>query len=283
MNIYIIIIIIVICVVIIKKRNEKFSLQLIKTNTNEHFSGDEFDVYIIHMIKNKDRLQNFNNYYNNSDLSFKKINIFPAVVGKDLNLINFVSPKGYTQILLSEKTNTRARHYELTRGAVGCYLSHLSIYKKIVESNVNYGIIFEDDSIIASDFYKRMLYGFSVIPSDWDIILLGVICLKCDILKDYIKINRFWGTHGYIIKKDSAVKVLSYLDKPLSKQIDADLSLLIKRNLINVYAVNPIIVAQDVKFGSDIQMPVNDSPDSYNEEFSQHSIKYISSNIVKIK
>jgi glycosyl transferase family 25 len=215
-------------------------------------------------------------------MALKKIEIFPAVVGKNLNLLNFVTPGGYEQILMTEKTNQRKYHYEITRGAVGCYLSHLSIYKKIIESNLNYGIIFEDDSIIANDFYQKLLYGLNVVPPDWDIFLLGMICLKCDISKDYVKVNRFWGTHGYIIKKESAVKILSYLDKPISKQIDADLSLLIKKNLINVYAINPMIVIQDPKFKSDIQMKVIDSPEAFNEEFAQQQLmKFYAKNRIK--
>ena len=134
MNIYYLIIIILFLILIIKNNNEKYvttSNAIIK----ENFNGDDFNVYLIHMAKNKDRLTNFNNYHNNSDLSFKKINIFPAIVGRDLNLINFVSSKGYEQILMTERTNKRHHHYDLTRGAVGCYLSHLSIYKK--KMNIN--------------------------------------------------------------------------------------------------------------------------------------------------
>ncbi len=241
----------------------------------ENFNSDEFDVHLIHMAKNKDRLVNFNEYYYNSDMKFKKFNILPAVVGKDINLVDFVSGKGYQQIMMTEKTKKRLHHYDLTRGAVGCYLSHLSIYKKLIQSNYKYSIIFEDDVIMAADFYERLLYGLTVIPDDWDILLLGVMCLKCDIEKDYIKINRFWGTHGYVVKKEGAVKLIEYLDKPLSKQIDADMSLLIKRGLIKVYGINPIIVAQDPKFGSDIQEVVEESDEAFDEEFNQNAINKI--------
>ena len=283
MNEYIFICMIIIIIILytLNYSIPKNTNKLVKEKFGSQVAND-FDVYVINMVKNKLRLDNFTTSYLNSDLSFKKFIIFPAVVGKELNLVDYVSPKGYQQIIMSEKTNLRMHHYDLTRGAVGCYLSHLGIYKKILESNNKYGLIFEDDSVIATDFYNRLLYGLNIIPQDWDIFLLGVICLKCDINKDYIKIRRFWGTHGYIVKRESAKKILSYLDKPLSKQIDADMSLLIKRGIINVYAINPIIVAQDSQFGSDIQMPVNDSPNSYEEDFSQHSMKYLSSNVVKI-
>jgi glycosyl transferase family 25 len=246
-----------------------------KLQVQESFTSNDFEVFLIHMEKNADRLENFNKYYYNSDLKFKKFEIFPAIVGKHINLIDHVSPNGYNQILMTEKTKKRIHHYDLTRGAVGCYLSHLSIYKKLIKSKLKYSIVFEDDSIMAADFYERLLYGLSVIPDDWDILLLGVMCLKCDIKKDYIKINRFWGTHGYIVKKEGAIKLIEYMDKPISKQIDADISLLIKRGLINVYAINPIIVAQDTKFGSDIQEVVEESDEAFEEEFKQNKINKI--------
>lgn len=271
MNVYILLLIILILTIIL----EKYSTTKLPIKNYENFKSNEFNVYLIHMEKNKDRLFNFNNYYNKSDIKFKEFKIFPAIIGKDLNLIDYVSPKGYNQIILTEKIKKRVHHYDLTRGAVGCYLSHLAIYKILTESDFKYTIIFEDDIIIASDFYERMLYGLSVVPDDWDILLLGVMCLKCDIKEDYIKINRFWGTHGYIIKKTGAMKLVEYLDKPLSKQIDADLSLLIKRKLINVYSINPLIVAQDPRFGSDIQELVEDSDKAFEEEFKQNQINKI--------
>lgn len=246
-----------------------------RVRISEHFNSDVFDVHLIHMAKNTDRLVNFNNYYYNSDMKFKKFEIFSAIVGKDIKLEDHVSSKGYQQIIMTEKTKKRVHHYDLTRGAVGCYLSHLSIYKKLIQSNYKYSIIFEDDVIMASDFYERLLYGLTVIPDDWDILLLGVMCLKCDIEKNYIKINRFWGTHGYVVKKEGAKKLVEYLDKPLSKQIDADMSLLIKRGLIKVYGINPIIVAQDTKFGSDIQETVEESDEAFEEEFEQNQINKI--------
>ena len=238
-------------------------------NNSEKFADIEFDTYVINLVKNTNRLKNFMNQYNNSDLSFKKIKVFPAIVGKDLDLIKYTSPEAYKQIIFSEISNTRKYHYNLTRGAVGCFLSHIAIYKKIIESNKSYGLIFEDDVLIATDVYKRLLYGLNKIPSNWDIFLLGVMCLKCTESNQYINVDRFWGLHGYLIKKDTAIKLVEHLDKEINKQIDAEISLMIKYKLLNVYAITPQIVIQDGNFGSDIQTPVENTIDSFNEEFDQ--------------
>lgn len=244
-----------------------------KTRFFEGFTNDDFDVYVINMVSNTERLSSFKHQYDKSDLAWKNYIVYPAVVGKDLDIVKYVTPEAYAQLIETDITKRRKHHYDITRGAVGCYLSHLDIYRKIATSDKKYGLIFEDDVMIATDFYKRMLFGLNTVPSDWDIYLLGLICLKCDVKGDYINVNRFWGTHGYLVKKETAVKLISNLDKLINKQIDADISLLIKQNKIKVYAINPIIVAQQNAFLSDIQLPVENTIDAFNEEFNQKQIK----------
>lgn len=244
-----------------------------RTTFFEKFTNDDFDVYVINLISNTERLSSFKHQYDKSDMAWKNYIVYPAVVGKDLDIVKYVTPEAYTQLMETDMTNKRKHHYDITRGAVGCYLSHLDIYRKIASSDKKYGLIFEDDVMIASDFYKRMLFGLNTVPNDWDMYLLGLICLKCDVKSDYINVNRFWGTHGYLVKKEAAQKLIDNLDKLISKQIDADISLLIKQNKIKVYAINPIIVAQQNAFLSDIQVPVENSIDEFNEDFNQKQIK----------
>ena len=244
-----------------------------KTGIFEGFTNDDFDVYVINMVSNKERLESFKHQYEKSDLAWKNYIVYPAVVGKDLDIVKYVTPEAYSQLMQTDATKIRKHHYDITRGAVGCYLSHLDIYKKIAASDKKYGLIFEDDVMIATDFYKRMLYGINTVPDDWEVYLLGLICLKCDVKNDYINVNRFWGTHGYLVKKDAAQKLVANFDKLISKQIDAEISLLIKQNKIKVYSINPIIVTQHTSFISDIQIPVENNIDAFNEEFNQKQIK----------
>lgn len=263
-------------------------LLFILTNTLSNFNNTErklfttndFDIYVINLKKNKERLDSFMKEYNKSDLKNIPLNVFPAIVGKDLDLINYVTPAAYKQILTTEVLKNRKFHYELTRGAVGCYLSHLNIWKKIAESDKKYGLIFEDDVVIANDFFARLLIGLTHVPNDWDVYTCGIMCLKCDIKPNYIKVNRFWGLHGYIVRKESANVIYNELNKLINKQIDADLSLMIKYGKIKIYGINPIIVAQDGNFGSDIQVPVdkNSSVDAFTEEFNQNQLTVFNNN-----
>ena len=69
MNNYLVIIVIVLIVLILLDFNkETFTNKIIKVNKpkiQEDFNSNEFNIYLIHMAKNTDRLINFNNYYNN--------------------------------------------------------------------------------------------------------------------------------------------------------------------------------------------------------------------------
>jgi glycosyl transferase family 25 len=239
----------------------------------ENFTNDDFDVYVINMVSNTERLASFKHQYEKSDLAWKEYILYPAIVGKDLDIKNYITPLAYDKLMETDRTKKRKHHYDITRGAVGCYLSHLNIYKKIAESNKKNGLIFEDDVMIATDFYKRMLFGLNTVPNNWDIYLLGLICLKCDINNNFVDVTKFWGTHAYLVKKDAAAKLVNYFSKLIDKQIDADLSSLIKEKKIKVYAINPIIVVQQNEFESDIQVPVENNIDAFSEEFNQKQIK----------
>jgi glycosyl transferase family 25 len=268
MNFIVFLFLIFIVLLIFKNNSNHFTNNINK----ELFNDTDINIYVINLVKNKERLDNFIYEYNKSDLKNIPLTVFPAVIGKNLDLVKYVTPNAYKQILETEITNTRKYHYQLTRGGVGCYLSHITLWKQIAESNKKYGLIFEDDVVIATDFYSRLQDGLKKVPDDWDIYMCGVMCLKCDISSDYINVKRFWGTHGYLVKKETAVKLYNYLNKLIGKQIDADLSLLVKAGKIKIYAINPLIVAQSGNV-SEIQTLIqNTEDDPFKEEFDQRNL-----------
>ena len=132
--------ILILCIIIVFILTNTF-LNFSNSN-NELYTNNDFNSYVINLKKNTDRLDSFMNEYNKSDLKSISLDVYPAIVGKDIELINYVTPAAYKQILTTEVLKNRRFHYELTRGAVGCYLSHLNIWKKIAESDKKFGLIF---------------------------------------------------------------------------------------------------------------------------------------------
>ena len=50
--------------------------------------------------------------------------------GKEIDVKPYVTERVYNGILDIDKTGQRHYHSQITRGAIGCYLSHLDIYNK---------------------------------------------------------------------------------------------------------------------------------------------------------
>ena len=124
--------------IIIRPQFEKFK------NSNDIIS----DMYVITLGK-KERIKNIKEQevkINN------RITRFNAVNGLKLDINELIK----NDIL--DKNHILYKIINSAKKEIGCYLSHLNIYKKIAESNKKYGLIFEDDVKIAYDFYKRMLY-----------------------------------------------------------------------------------------------------------------------------
>ena len=179
-----------------------------------------------------------------------------------MNISQYLSNRAYKEIRTIETSGYRTKHYQLTRGAVGCYLSHLNTYKKIAGGEAEFGLIFEDDVNISTSFFEKLNVLLKKIPNDWDILLLGCHCLKCKKLDVYQTVNKFILLHCYLIKKSSAEKLYNYLStKRIEQQIDSELSdLIIDPSPLGsdfvVYCVNEAICWQSNTFATDIQIPV---------------------------
>ena len=154
-------------------------------------------------------------------------------------------------------------HYQLTKGAIGCSLSHFNIWKDILDNNINQTLILEDDANLPTNFNNLLDFYIKDIPSDYDIILLGCKCLDCANYKKYRKVNRFWLTHAYIITKKCIEKIYDKMF-PIKQQIDSELSDL--SDIINIYALKKNIVNQ-YSSESDIQIPIKNNVESFKNYF----------------
>ena len=208
-------------------------------------------IYLINLEYRKDRLNKFNETFFNSDISIN-YNHFKAIDGKNININNYVTDKTLKEINVIEKTGFRKYHYQLTKGAVGCYLSHTNIWKDILDNNIKNGLILEDDIIIPKDFNNLLNKYLKYIPKNYDIILLGYKCRKCSNNINYIKVNKFWLTHSYIITKKCIEKIYNKMF-PIKQQIDSELSDL--SNEINIYATTKNLVRNYIS-ETNIQLPI---------------------------
>jgi GR25 family glycosyltransferase involved in LPS biosynthesis len=211
------------------------TLLLLNSNQNiENFTLEKLELYLINLEHRKDRFEITNNLL--KDYNFNDVIRFPAVLGINISneeLIKIVEPSAIKSIL----NNYRKDHHELSYGAVGCYLSHVNIWKKLEFDNLDYAIIFEDDALPNFSFFELKDIIKNYVPDDWDIILFGGIYNNNTKINDYIlKIFTFYEMHAYIINKKGALKLLPKVF-PIKKQIDSLLSDLASNNEVNMYGI----------------------------------------------
>lgn len=179
------------------------------------------------------------------DMTIKK---FDAVRGSQLeeyvkNVKN-VSIRGQA-ILLSKY---RDSGYDLTGlNSVGCYLSHVSLWDKVVKENLKGMYVFESDAECLGD-----LDISEFLNTDGDILLFGTTLIG-DSFLDPVNHSRkhgmhkikqhFYGTHAYYITNKGATKALKYAF-PIEAQVDAYLSYISKLDLVNIYSCYPNVCNQ---------------------------------------
>lgn len=219
-----------------KNKKEGFQTQPIELDTTQ--------IYVINLEKNKKRLNDFHKHYQKCDLQSQPVERIDAIYGVNIPYKDY--------IVENPEDNG------LTPGMIGCFLSHLQTYQKFIESGKPYAIIFEDDAKITNpDVYKKTISQLhETIPDDWDIILLGYFndnpIHKFDDEGEYYKFWNFFGTHCYIINRNSALKMMDLMQPPFTNQIDSVMGSLARNSKLNIYGIKKVVAVQDTPY-SDVQ------------------------------
>jgi len=241
------------------------SVFFMNSNMNEPFLNNPDTIsklvsaYVINLERNKERLNHFRKSYESADLgNLIPCNRFEAIDGNTVPVQKYVTPEIFTGIKEIDATNRRTSMGQLTRGMIGCYLSHLAVYDLALQSSAKYALVFEDDASIASDIYgsaiDKILRGDRNVPHDWDIMLLGVICNDChEYNGEYNVVDDFFGLHGYLINRRAMELMKTTL--PIETQIDIRMSILCREQKLKIYSVIPTKVGAG-DFGTDLQMRI---------------------------
>jgi GR25 family glycosyltransferase involved in LPS biosynthesis len=233
-------------------------ITIIVLTNKETVIPDRLKCFVINLNFDENRLYTFKKLYNKSDISKLELNRFEGINGKTLdNLELYVDPRALSQLKESEKNGYRLKHYEITLGAVGCYLSHLNLYKELLEDNNNdYYLIFEDDAYFSDYILYDILDYFKKAPIDWDLLIFGAMFEKSKDQYPFKKYEYFWGLNCYMINKKGAEKIIKEYNKnKIKMQIDSMMSLMAIENRINIYGSIRRLVKHN-KVNTNIQLPI---------------------------
>lgn len=192
--------------------------------TNEFMTPENVCVRVISLPHDGQRLSRFCRGLESTDLAdARDFRVQPAVDGKrmsDDELRRVTTEQGYRDIIETERTGRRNYHYQLSRGAIGCYLSHLNILRSLAvmleaqedderrqrqggkekddkekdDADVpvpEYVAVFEDDARFpeytegcSADVLKRAneIVSRSDQHRRWDILMLGCLPVKYDLV-----------------------------------------------------------------------------------------------------
>lgn len=125
------------------------------------------------------------------------------------------------------------------KAAIGCALSHLKVWKLLLESGEESCIVLEDDVVFVSNFSEKLSTLLEKVPKDFDILYLGCFGSEntpnffttiMSILgksREYRKVNDVvfvpevsLATHAYIVSRKGAEKLLDNLYGKVFNHID---------------------------------------------------------------
>lgn len=176
--------------------------------------------------------------YKNFDTKAMKKIIISMERSKDRKVyLEKTFPYNYTIFNAIDGNNIKESVYFdkdlLTSGQMGCFLSHISVWKTVYETVC----IFEDD-------VRLVNLDLSFIPIDSDIIFLGH---TAETIGEHVIDNVYKsvfprGLFAYILTPHGAKKMLDYLNENVNVlPLDEIIAIMIYKKVINSYSIFPAI------------------------------------------
>uniref|UniRef100_A0A8C4F8U1 procollagen galactosyltransferase n=1 Tax=Dicentrarchus labrax TaxID=13489 RepID=A0A8C4F8U1_DICLA len=181
------------------------------------------EVFMINLQRRTDRRERMLRALHEQEIKCK---VIPAVDGKAMN-ISEVHTMGIHMLPgYSDPYHGRP----LTKGELGCFLSHFNIWKEIVERRLHTSLVIEDDLRFEVFFKRRLMNLMSELEHeglDWDLIYIGRKRMQVDHpekavpnIHNLVKADYSYWTLGYMISLQGAEKLLKA--EPLKRILPVD-------------------------------------------------------------
>ena len=158
---------------------------------------------------------------------------------------------------LAEKMQLNVEDEYLTGGELACFMSHVSVWQKMVDEQIPHLAIFEDDVYLGKDA-AELLNNAGWINPNWDIIKTEAFADQVFLGKTQSEIangsrqvvqliGKNLGTAGYILSLEGAQKYLEYVKKiqliPLDQVMFDEF---IRHTFHPVYQMTPALCIQEM-------------------------------------
>ena len=223
-------------------------IRYVSITNKEHFANNYLSrIHIIVMEKYQERVQNIKGLIKKHGLD--DAHIFPAIDGVTVD----------KDLLLKQHILTPKIYEKLKPGAIGCAMSHITLWKRLVESGEPYIIVLEDDLTLEDNFNQEINLFLKHIPDDFDIAQIYLSKNKAitdnsqnQIVNQYVKTGYPQnGTVAYILSRKGAIKLLEYC-VPIYHAVDIMIRQHIQNGKLIAYIPTHNIVSHEFKYISSI-------------------------------
>lgn len=156
----------------------------------------------------------------------------------------------------------------MSQGAVGCLLSHLRAWKRVVELN-RPCIVFEDDVNLLPNFDQMIALAIAELPPDWGLFYLADVVNTSAVRAAQFHHSRmlwrvsdeYWGTYAYAITPSTARMLLSDVF-PMNWQVDSFIMNTTRARGVKVFRSKKNIVTTNGNDVRDTDVQIAPSADS---------------------
>ena len=234
-------------------------------------SNNRLDIFVINLMSSPYRRMYIQSELKRAGMDFKYIHYMPAVDGMMVPL------EDLKEVLVDSRDTI------IHQGAIGCSLSHISIWRDIVKLGLPYALVLEDDAVILPNAKEHINVGinaiYDTIGNDWDVIVtdfgsspyVGMESLRQHGVP-HDCIHAFYNTSGglfvditgtpcahinsvsYIVSYQGAKKMLQHLI-PFELPIDVEMLRLVEKGILRTFVLLPFVsgqLFQESKSGTDM-------------------------------
>jgi len=162
----------------------------------------------------------------------KKMEVQLSELGINYTLFAGVDGNAESERLLETvdvKAFERNMGRKILMGGIGCYHSHISVWREFLETKKPFALIMEDDVVLHDDFQSAVELGLAA-SEHWDILRLNRIRAKLPITQGKVgpyKLNAYIGSAtgngAYLIKQDTAKLLLGRM-LPVTRACDHEIN-----------------------------------------------------------
>ena len=211
---------------------------------------DNFKIYVINLKRETKRRENIIKELKKQNiLNFE---IIDAIDGEKIK-------KSELDLLISKNNKfINPINTNMNAAEICCSLSHVKVYKKFIETNIKYALIFEDDAVFLNNFSEELKkFIIKNFKFKKQIILLSELWqfykkpLDEENKYQIVNVRNAVLTHAYFINREAAKSLIAF-NYPVKTMPDNFLAFKIYCG-IQITGLNPFLLKQDkTKFESAI-------------------------------